>query len=54
MLRNGAQDIALDDSAFRKFSEADIDSLLQMSAATRQVEESSSNSLEGGGDWRGD
>ena len=52
MLRNGAQDIALDDdSAFRKFSEADIDSLLQMSAATRQVEESSSNSLEGGGSF---
>jgi hypothetical protein len=33
MLRCGAQDIALDDdSAFRKFSEADIESLLESSA----------------------
>lgn len=35
MLRCGAQDIALDDeTAFRKFSEADIDSLLESSSST--------------------
>ena len=35
MLRRGAQDIALDDdSAFRKFSEQDIDSLLESSSST--------------------
>ena len=35
MLRCGAQDIALDDdSAFRKFSEQDIDSLLESSSST--------------------
>ena len=35
MLRHGAQSIALDDdSAFRKFSEADIESLLESSSST--------------------
>jgi hypothetical protein len=50
MLRCGAQDIMLDDdSAFRRFSEADIDSLLQSSVSSVTTSAATSASAGGGG-----
>ena len=49
MLRCGAQDIMLDDdSAFRRFSEADIDSLLQSSVSSVTTSAATSASAGGG------